>query len=264
MDRAPLDADRLRAALHERWPRIEVVEQTASTNADLVAAASAGAPERSVLVADHQAAGRGRLDRTWISPPRAGLTVSLLLRPAVPATRLGWLPLLAGLALREAVRSAAGVATSLKWPNDLLAADSRKLAGILAQTAGDAVVVGIGLNVSATAAELPVLTASSLALAGATNLDRTALLIELLETFDEHYRGWTTAGDHAGAIRTAYLAASSTVGSQVEVALGADVLVGEAVDVDEVGRLVVRTADGDERAVSAGDVRHVRRASGAR
>ena len=87
-----------------------------------------------MLVAEHQVAGRGRLDRVWTSPPRAGLTVSLLLRPDVPAARRGWLPLLTGVALAEAVGEVTGVRASLKWPNDLLAVDGRKLAGILAET----------------------------------------------------------------------------------------------------------------------------------
>src|SRR5689334_25409181 len=113
-------------------------------------AAADDAPEGAVLVAEHQATGRGRLDRTWVSPPRAGLTVSFLLRPDVPAARRGWLPLLTGVALAEAVGEVTGVRASLKWPNDLLAVDGRKLAGILAESTGTAVVVGVGLNVNTT------------------------------------------------------------------------------------------------------------------
>src|SRR5688572_3072503 len=126
-----------------------------STNAELMRAAGEDAPEGTVLVAEHQVAGRGRLDRIWTSPPRAGITVSFLLRPDVPAARKGWLPLLTGVALAEAVAEVTGVLASLKWPNDLLAADGRKLAGILAESTGRAVVVGVGLNVSTTTAELP-------------------------------------------------------------------------------------------------------------
>src|SRR5262249_5320177 len=149
-----------------RWARVEVVEEIASTNTDLLAAS--GAPDRSVLAAEHQTAGRGRFDRSWTSPPRAGLTFSVLLRPAVPAPLWGWLPLLAGLALRGALPATAHVPTSLKWPNDLLATqDGRKLAGILVQTSGDAVVVGMGVNVDTTADELPDGAATSLALCGA-------------------------------------------------------------------------------------------------
>ena len=155
--RAPLDPAALRRALARPgglWRAPEVVESTGSTNADLLARALAGEPEGAVLAAEEQRAGRGRMGRTWTSPPRAALTVSVLLKPAVPPARRGWLPLLTGVAVATAVTQVAGVETRIKWPNDLLAADA-KLAGILAEAAGDAVVVGIGLNVSTEPAELP-------------------------------------------------------------------------------------------------------------
>ena len=97
MERLPLDVSRLQDALGSRWARVAVVEETASTNADLLADASA--PDRSLLAAEHQVAGRGRFDRRWESPARAGLTFSVLVRPTVPVATWGWLPLLAGLAL---------------------------------------------------------------------------------------------------------------------------------------------------------------------
>ena len=150
----PLDHDAVRAALVGLWARVDFVERTGSTNADLLAAATAGAPDRSVLVAEHQEAGRGRLARSWVSPPGSGLTVSVLLRPeGVSASRLGWLTLLAGLAAYDAVRALSSVPCGLKWPNDLLLGPAqRKVAGILAEVADPqrpAVVVGIGLNVAA-------------------------------------------------------------------------------------------------------------------
>ena len=160
--REPLDAARLRrAALHPDgpWREIEVVPSTGSTNADLLARALRGEPEGVVLAAEEQTAGRGRMGRTWTSPPRAALTFSLLLNPAVPPARRGWLPLLTGVAVAAAVTEVTGIRTGLKWPNDVLAgnvlAGEGKLAGILAEAAGDAVVVGIGLNVSTEPAELP-------------------------------------------------------------------------------------------------------------
>ncbi|HJQ43916.1 MAG TPA: biotin--[acetyl-CoA-carboxylase] ligase, partial [Jatrophihabitantaceae bacterium] len=134
--REPLDESGLRDLLGTRWQRVVVVDETTSTNADLLQDTSA--PDRSVLVAEVQTAGRGRLDRTWTSPPGAGLTFSVLLRPDVPMQHWGWLPLIAGVALHEAVASSTAVPVALKWPNDLLAgAESRKAAGILAQTSGD-------------------------------------------------------------------------------------------------------------------------------
>lgn len=257
MQRAALDITALRAALGARWARIDVVAQTASTNADLLA--DVEAPDRSALAAEHQLAGRGRFDRRWSSPPRAGLTFSALLRPDVTMQHWGWLPLLAGVALHDAVHAVAGLPVGLKWPNDLLAADGRKLAGILTQTAGEAVVLGIGLNVTSTEAELPVETATSLALAGVPDVDRTALLIEILRRLDARYAQWADCGGDAAAcgLAAAYRAACTTLGRAVQVRLGSDAVVeGHADDVDELGRLVVRTAAGP-RSVSAGDVQHV-------
>ena len=131
---------------------ITVVEETGSTNADLL---EEDGKEGAVLVARHQTAGRGRLGRTWHTPKNAALTFSVLLRPDMPAARRGWLPLAAGVAVAEAVRDGCALTVSLKWPNDVLH-HQRKLAGILAeQNMSGAVVVGIGLNVAATEAELP-------------------------------------------------------------------------------------------------------------
>jgi BirA family biotin operon repressor/biotin-[acetyl-CoA-carboxylase] ligase len=260
MERAALDITALRQALSARWPRVDVVASTESTNADLLADPSA--PDRSVLAAEHQLAGRGRFDRTWSSPPRAGLTFSALVRPAPPMHEWGWLPLLSGVAVREAVEQLTGLPIGLKWPNDVLAADGRKLAGILAQTVGTAVVVGIGLNVDTRAEELPVDTATSLVLAGAPAVDRTALLVAILTRLDARYAQWTDCGGDPAAcgLAAAYRDACTTLGRPVQVRLAVDqVVAGSAVDVDDLGRLVLRTPDGD-RAVGAGDVEHVRSA----
>ena len=137
------------------WQAVEVVDRTGSTNADLLARALGGAPEGVLLAAEAQSAGRGRMGRAWVSPPRAALTFSLLVRPAaVPRARRGWLPLLAGVAVATAVTAVTGVQTRLKWPNDVLTGPA-KLAGILAEAVGEAVVVGVGLNVSTEPGELP-------------------------------------------------------------------------------------------------------------
>jgi BirA family transcriptional regulator, biotin operon repressor / biotin---[acetyl-CoA-carboxylase] ligase len=252
--REPLDADRLRTALGTRWARIEVVEQTTSTNADLLA--DPRATDRSVLVAEHQSAGRGRFARNWVSPPRAGLTFSVLLRPPMPRAEWGWLPLLAGVAVAEAVGETSGVPVALKWPNDLLAArDGRKLAGILAQSTENAVVIGVGLNVSTAVAELPVDSATSLCLAGA-EVDRTDLLVAILRRLDDLLTGWTATGIEA--IATVYRGLCATLGTEVRVSVAdGQSIEGRALDIDPAGRLLVRTAAG-ERAVSAGDVEHLR------
>ena len=171
--RPPLPARALQRALlvpGGLWRHLDLKAETASTNADVAEAARRGEPEGLIVVAEQQVAGRGRRDRQWVSPPRAGLTLSVLLRPgdAVPNRRWGWLPLLAGVALLEAVQRIAEVDAALKWPNDLLVQDA-KCAGILAEVIGDAVVLGIGLNVTTRVDELPVtggLPATSLQIAG--------------------------------------------------------------------------------------------------
>ena len=266
--RAPLDAAALRSRAVRPgglWREIEVVESTGSTNADLLARALRGEPEGAVLAAEEQRAGRGRMGRTWTAPPRAALTFSLLLKPAVPPARLGWLPLLTGVAVAAAVTTVTGVETRLKWPNDLLAADA-KLAGILAEAAGDAVVVGIGLNVSTEPAEFPsprpgALPATSLRAAGATAPSREDILLAILAGFERWYRAWQQAGgdpDRSG-LRPEYTRFSATIGRTVRAELpGGQALSGPAVGVDSDGRLLVRVSSGSEVAVAAGDVVHLR------
>ncbi len=271
LDRPPLDATALQAALvrdSRLWRSLEVAGEVGSTNAVLAGRAlggeaADGAPEGAVLVAEHQSAGRGRLDRTWVSPPRAGLTVSVLLRPDVPAARRAWLPLLTGVALAEAVGEVSGVRTSLKWPNDLLAADGAKLAGILAEATGGAVVVGTGLNVSTRREELPP-TATSLSVVTGAPVDRAPLLLAYLRALEQRYLAWTAAlGDPvATGLAADYLARCSTVGADVTVTLpdGSE-LAGTATGVDWDGRLVLRTGSdsgGDTVELASGDVRHVR------
>jgi BirA family transcriptional regulator, biotin operon repressor / biotin---[acetyl-CoA-carboxylase] ligase len=263
LERPALDGPALSAALTRDsglWRSLEVVAEIGSTNAALVAAAAADEPEGAVLVAEHQVAGRGRLDRVWTSPPRAGLTVSFLLRPDVPAARRGWLPLLTGVALAEAVGEVTGVRASLKWPNDLLALDGRKLAGILAEGSGTAVVVGVGLNVSTTATELPDTGTSLSRVTGAT-FDRAPVLLAFLRAVERRYRTWTAdLGDPVSSgLARDYLAWSSTVGADVVVDLpDGSTLEGTATAVDWDGRLVLATPEGQVE-LASGDVRHVRR-----
>ena len=299
--RKPLDAASLRRAVLRPgglWHAVEVEDRTGSTNADLLARALAGAPEGLVLAAEEQTAGRGRLCRTWVSPPRAALTFSLLVRPAaVPLARRGWLSLLTGVAVASAVTSVTGVPTQLKWPNDVLAApapdaspspgasagpgpglsagpgpgpgtgtSAAKLAGILAEAAGDAVVVGVGLNVSTEPGELPpagpgALAATSLRIAGAAALAREPLLAAILAGFERWYLAWRRADGDAGrcGLAAEYTRWSSTIGRRVRVELpGGQVLSGLAVGVEEDGRLLVRVSPDAELSVAAGDVVHLR------
>jgi BirA family transcriptional regulator, biotin operon repressor / biotin---[acetyl-CoA-carboxylase] ligase len=260
---APLDAGALRAAVVGPWAQLDVVAETGSTNADLLAAAAAGAPDRAVLTTEHQAAGRGRLTRSWVAPPGTGIAVSVLLRPTrVPPSRFGWIPLLAGLAVLDTVRECGVAAAALKWPNDCLVGDARrKVAGILAEVADPvqpAVVLGIGLNVTAAPPDTP--TATCLLDEGGT-ADRTRVLSTLLLRLAEREERWREhRGDpEASRLRADYRAACASLGSRVRVDLpGGGALSGIAEDVDIDGRLLLLDEAGRRRAVAAGDVVHVR------
>lgn len=265
----PLDPQALRAALVGPWAQLDVVERTGSTNADLLAAAAAGAPDRTVLVAEHQDAGRGRLARSWVSPPGSGLTVSVLFRPTgVHPSRFGWLPLLAGLAALDAVRGVTTAPAGLKWPNDLLVgAEPRKVAGILAEVADPgrpAVVVGIGINVDAAPPDQP--GATSLAAEAGHPVDRTEVLVALLTRLSEREAVWRAGRGDADAtrLRADYRSGCRSLGSSVRVELpGGTSVTGIAEDVDVDGRLLLLDAEGHRRAVAAGDVVHLRPAPGA-
>ncbi|MFF5895039.1 biotin--[acetyl-CoA-carboxylase] ligase [Streptomyces argenteolus] len=269
LDRPPLNLAALRRGLLRPdglWSSLDVVETTGSTNSDLAArAAGGGLAEGAVLVAEEQTAGRGRLDRTWSAPPRSGLFLSVHLTPGdVPVERWGWLPLLTGVAAATGLAQSAGVDMALKWPNDLLvtiAGEERKTGGILAERAGEGVVIGIGLNVSLRAAELPAPHAGSLALAGAVSTDRETLLRAVLRSLEQWYGQWRAAGGDAAesGLQAAYAAGCATLDRTVRAELPGDrSVVGEAVAIDGDGRLVLATAEGLQEPVSAGDIVHLR------
>ncbi|MFF9592444.1 biotin--[acetyl-CoA-carboxylase] ligase [Streptomyces sp. NPDC014646] len=272
LDRPPLNVPALRRGLLRPgglWTSLDVVETTGSTNSDLAARAASGLAEGTVLVAEEQTAGRGRLDRTWTAPARSGLFFSVFLEPGdIPVARWGWLPLLTGVAVATGLARAAGVDTALKWPNDLLvtvAGEERKTGGILAERAGDGVVVGTGLNVTLRAAELPAPTAGSLALAGAVSTDRETLLRAVLRSLEHWYGRWREADGDAAAsgLQEAYAAGCATLGRPVRAELpGGRTLTGEAVAIDGDGRLVLSTDEGLREPLSAGDIVHLRGAGG--
>ncbi|MDQ1295698.1 MAG: BirA family transcriptional regulator [Actinomycetota bacterium] len=288
--RSPLCRRRLEGALvtgaGRSWRALEVVGETGSTNADLVARARAGEPEGLVLVADHQSAGRGRLTRSWSAPAGASLAVSVLLRPGVDQRYWSWLPLLAGLSVVDALRGECGLGAVVKWPNDVLvpgpapaggAADPGKLlkvCGILAEVvpgvggaggveagwSGTAVVVGAGLNVSQGPGELPVPTAGSLVMAGAEVVDRDAVLIACLRALAARYAAWQEGGgDPRAGLSADFVRSCVTLGRRVAVRLpGRDRLLGTADGIDDEGRLLVTNDSGRRHVLAAGDVVHVR------
>ncbi|MDI2032169.1 biotin--[acetyl-CoA-carboxylase] ligase [Saccharopolyspora sp. TS4A08] len=273
-DEVLLDGDALRRRLVDDGPyaALDVVAVTGSTNSDLAEAAAKGAADRTVLIAEEQSAGRGRLQRQWISPRGSGLFVSVLLRPGVPPSAVAWMPLIAGVALAETVERTTGVPAGLKWPNDLLLGsgeDWHKGAGILSEAVagpdGIAIVLGMGVNLAQRRDQLPTgaggLPATSLAAEGA-EVDRDEFTLALLDALAEVEGRWRDAGGDVvtTGLLDRYRERCRTLGQRVRVELGGDEdLVGEAVDVDDSGRLVVRADTGRTTAVSAGDVVHVRR-----
>jgi BirA family biotin operon repressor/biotin-[acetyl-CoA-carboxylase] ligase len=220
-----------------------------STNRYLLDATRDGAGGGLVAVADHQTAGRGRLDRRWEAPPGSSLLASVLLRPAPEPVHRATMA--ASLALADAVEVVAGFAPGLKWPNDLVAGD-RKLAGILAERDGDAVVVGVGCNVEWQ--EFPpelAGTATACNVVAGRPVDRDALLDAFLERLAAEL-------DAIDAVPARYRARLATLGRRVRVERASDSVEGTAVDVADDGALVVRDGSGTDHTVTAGDVVHLR------
>jgi BirA family biotin operon repressor/biotin-[acetyl-CoA-carboxylase] ligase len=250
------------------WRHIDIVDETGSTNADLIARAAAGEDiVGAVLVAEHQTAGRGRNGRTWSAVPGTQLTVSVgVSTDDIPTIAWGWIPLAAGVAVVEAVGAATGVRVGLKWPNDVLALPPAqgKVAGILAEvtTARPVVVVGIGINVSLASDELPDPGATSLSLLGAADPSRADLLTALLDALDRRLASLRSAAGADAVLAADYAKYSLTIGAQVRATLpGEGELTGEALRVDEQGRLCIDVGGGfveSEVAVSAGDIVHLR------
>jgi BirA family transcriptional regulator, biotin operon repressor / biotin---[acetyl-CoA-carboxylase] ligase len=238
------------------WP-VRVIRETKSTNASMRKAAIEGQPEQ-VLVAEHQTEGRGRLDRSWIAPPMAGLTFSLLLRPQLPPSKWSQAAFVAGIAVRRAFAGQ----VDLKWPNDVMIGE-RKLGGLLAESLlvdSPALVMGIGLNVQQKANQLPVPQATSCALEGLTT-DRTQLLITLLHELSRAFAQWGRG--EWPQILAEYRDACQTIGREVRAELpgpqesgpreSGGLLVGRAIEVADDGRLVVLSR-GKTHYVSAGDI----------
>lgn len=231
-----------------RFRDLRLVAETGSTNRDVMALAGEGALEGLVVVADHQSAGRGRLDRSWEAGPGEALLVSVLLRPqGLPVGRRHLVTAAAALAAQSACATLAGVEPEIKWPNDLLAGPG-KLAGILAQSSGEVVVAGMGLNVHAGPPGAAVLDH----LAG-RRVRREDLLVAWLHRLEDLLAGgWD-------AVAEGYRRRCATIGRPVRVELArGEVLEGRATSVDADGRLVVRGRDGAATPVAAGDVTHLR------
>jgi BirA family biotin operon repressor/biotin-[acetyl-CoA-carboxylase] ligase len=267
-----LDSQSVKAALitaPDPWQMVDAYASIDSTNLE----ALRDPRKWRVVIADFQSAGRGRLARQWQAPPGTSIAVSAVVPvPGGRAADLGWLPLLSGMAMRSALTDVANVAGRLKWPNDVMVQERRggpadvgapwlKISGVLCEMVpgGELVVIGAGANIAQERGELPVETATSLALCGAGDVRREELILQYLGDLADLYRAWSAGGAEFEALRTAYRSSCLTIGLEVDVHQpDGRVFRGTATGVDDMGRLVV-AAGGSSLAHAAGDVVHVRR-----
>jgi len=263
--------DRARSALAgTRFANLRWVAETGSTNRDVVELAAAGAADGLVLVADHQTAGRGRLDRSWVAPAGASLLLSVLVRPDVDPVDAPLLTVAMALAIVDAVTERNARAL-VKWPNDVMVDGDpiRKVAGVLAESVIDprgslAVVVGAGINVNWPTPLPPELeplagSATALNLEVGSTVDRVDLLVSVLANLD---RRWGAVESGGGEGRRRLVAAartvSATIGHRVRADLGSRSVEGTATDLDGRGDLIVVDDHGTRHAITAGDVIHLR------
>jgi BirA family biotin operon repressor/biotin-[acetyl-CoA-carboxylase] ligase len=271
-------------------PRLIWRDQAGSTNLELIELAQAESlPDFTVLLTANQVAGRGRSGRVWQAPAGTSLAISVLLRPRLDASadlgKLGWLPLLGGLAMAQNVQGllpelggdAANGAIGVKWPNDVLV-NERKISGVLTELVtlksaqaspqfgpSTAVVIGAGINLTITDEELPVPTATSLRIAGATLPDSLDERLDLvlsgyLERLNHWYQRFTEAKLSAvvSGLREAVIESCVSLNREVRAILPGDSeQVGRAVTIDDSGKLVLEVAGGPF-AVAAGDIVHLR------
>lgn len=254
-----IDADHVTQGLSgTRWTAVEVVDATGSTNADLVGRAATEAIDGIVRITTEQTAGRGRHSRVWTAPAGGQLAMSAAVEVGDETDALGWLSLIAGMAAVTAVRTVTGLTSGLKWPNDVLV-DGRKVAGILSEYTptprGGLVVIGTGLNTDMTPEQLPVPTATSVAIASGRPAPITDLAVAYLGELAALLDRWP---HDVAALADSYREVSQTIGRRVRLVLpGEQEVTGTAVDVDTHGRIVVDD-DGTEVVVAAADVTHLR------
>jgi BirA family biotin operon repressor/biotin-[acetyl-CoA-carboxylase] ligase len=234
---------------------VYVVDAVDSTNRYAVSLAESGAPDGTVVMADSQHAGRGRLGRLWYSPPGVGLWISVVLKPDLSIQRMSGFALVVSVAIVRALERSVGVAASVKWPNDVMH-DTRKIAGVLVEVESVReklryVVVGMGINVNQTAFPTEIEgIATSLALIVGRPCDRAVVARALLEELEDHYCKFIRSG--LSGVLDEWRRHSLTLGRRVRVMIGDEAFSGEAVDVDDDGALIVRTAEGERRVVSGG------------
>lgn len=243
-------------------PEILRFDSLASTNAEAARQAVDCAPEGLCVVASEQTAGRGRLQRRWVSPKDAGLYFSIILRPTFEQNAWPLLTLMASLAVHDALIEACTLETDIKWPNDILV-DDRKLCGILAETVetelGRSVIVGIGINLTRQAFPLELYeTATSVESATGSVPDREVVLQCLIAGLKRRYEMLHSPAGGKEMVQAWSARSSYANGKRVRVASGEETLEGTTRGLEHDGALRVETGDGQIRIVRAGDVTAVR------
>ena len=248
MLRGPLDKSLINSLVTQYW-RVSVVDVTASTQTDLAALARSGkAKPGDVIAANYQSAGRGRLSRTFEAPKNSALLFSLYIEPKREKEDWGWIALIAGASVAQALVE---VKATVKWPNDILV-NEKKISGLIAEIVGDGVIIGIGINVGMSLEELPVLTATSLAIEGISNRNRNEILAKVLSQFESNFSTWDE-GDNS--IAQIYASLSSTLGTKVQIHYpNEQIEKGLAVAISPRGELILDSGSH----VQAGDVVHLR------
>ena len=256
---APLDSEWINARLENSYWRVKVVETTGSTQRDLVAKVhDLAASHGDVIATEFQRTGRGRLDRTFVTPSRSAILLSLYVEPKNYAEKWGWLPLLAGQAVCSAITKVLnlnkGEVPNLKWPNDILL-NNKKVAGLLTErvesAVGPGVVIGIGINVNASQEELPTSHSTSFFVEGFQGTNRNQLLVEILNNFSEYFQRWEMNDPD---LVTEYQIMSATIGKRVEIEMpGKPKVLSTAISIDASGALVLE----DGRRITVGDVVHI-------
>jgi BirA family biotin operon repressor/biotin-[acetyl-CoA-carboxylase] ligase len=239
--------------------RLQLLDSVPSTQDELRRLAEEGAPEGTVVLAEQQTKGRGRMGRVWISPPGKGVWMSLLLRPAIPLPQAPQLTLLAAVALTRAIRSVVPLDIGIKWPNDLLV-DGRKISGILLESAAEDerlryVVVGIGVSVNLEEADYPPELrdrAVSLRMAAGKPIDRTAIVVAALEEFERFYELYKEQG--FAPIRSLWEARCVTLNRPVSLQTSHGLVEGVPRGLDPLGGLIVELPDGKREVVYSGEI----------
>ena len=248
MLRAALDKSVINSLTTQYW-RVSVVDVTTSTQTALVTRAIAGKVKPGdVITANFQRAGRGRMSRTFEAPKNSALLFSFYLKPQRKKEDWGWISLIAGTSVAQVLKK---YSATVKWPNDILIKE-KKVSGLICEFNGEGVVVGIGINVGMTIDELPVPTATSLAIQGATNIDRNHLLADVLNEFESIFTHWDLGDD---SITGLYTSLCSTLGTKVQIHYPNDLIEkGIATGISARGELILDSGSH----VQAGDVVHLR------